>query len=91
VELIRLRNEHPAFAGQFTCSVSGEAGMVLRWENGPEVAEAAVDFLARSVAIRVTRNGALRPFALRCAHAGLRSGDPNVGYHGVPARDVASA
>lgn len=45
--LIRLRNTHAAFQGEFsmpaTDAASGQA-LVLRWENGNEFAQLAIDF-----------------------------------------------
>lgn len=43
-QLIRLRNAHAAFAGTFCVADSSETELVLRWHNGPEFAELAMDF-----------------------------------------------
>jgi sucrose phosphorylase len=45
-ELIRLRNQHPAFAGQFEMYQSDDAALRLRWANGGDWAELNVDFTA---------------------------------------------
>jgi sucrose phosphorylase len=43
-ELIRLRNTHKAFNGQFGCASAGPGSLVLRWDDGDEFAELDVDF-----------------------------------------------
>lgn len=43
-ELIRLRNSHPAFNGQFNCSVDDSGSLVLRWQLAAHFAELTVDF-----------------------------------------------
>jgi sucrose phosphorylase len=42
--LLRLRNTHPAFAGEFSLEDSGNAELVMRWRNGADFAELAIDF-----------------------------------------------
>ena len=42
--LIRLRNTHPAFNGQFSCSSASASQLRLRWEAGDEFAELDIDF-----------------------------------------------
>jgi sucrose phosphorylase len=48
IQLIRLRNEHPAFQGSFSLQDSGDHELRLRWQCGSEWAELAVD-LSKSV------------------------------------------
>ncbi|MFG6448312.1 sucrose phosphorylase [Roseateles sp. BYS180W] len=44
LQLIRLRNEHPAFNGQFTLLDSPDEQLRLQWQNGPHQARFDVDF-----------------------------------------------
>ncbi len=44
-ELIRLRNTHSAFNGQFSCAHEHAGQLVLRWDAGEEFAELHVDFV----------------------------------------------
>jgi sucrose phosphorylase len=43
-ELIRLRNRHPAFQGQFSMEQGQHAELLLRWQNGVAFAELHLDF-----------------------------------------------
>jgi sucrose phosphorylase len=43
LELIRLRNEHPAFGGQFELGESGDQRLRLRWSLGADHAELDAD------------------------------------------------
>jgi sucrose phosphorylase len=43
-ELIRLRNQHPAFAGEFEMFASDAATLHLRWSHGVDWADLKVDF-----------------------------------------------
>ena len=43
LELIRLRNEHPAFGGTFSLADSDDATLHLRWQQGSHHAELRVD------------------------------------------------
>lgn len=49
--LIRLRNEHPAFAGRFTLAEAGARTLTLEWRNGPAVATLHAHFGERCFAI----------------------------------------
>jgi sucrose phosphorylase len=42
--LIRLRNTHRAFTGQFGCGCPSANSLLLRWDDGDEFAELTVDF-----------------------------------------------
>jgi sucrose phosphorylase len=44
LELIRLRNRHPAFGGQFTLLESASQILAMRWDLGEVWAELRVDF-----------------------------------------------
>lgn len=47
-ELIRFRNQHPAFDGAFSLPESGESQMALRWDNGDAWAMLEVNFASGS-------------------------------------------
>lgn len=53
IDLIRLRNSHPAFAGQFEVQGDGST-LQLSWRNGPAVAVLAADLADRTARIEVT-------------------------------------
>ena len=57
VRLIRLRNSHPAFGGEFSAHQPDSASIVLRWQHGTEYAELSVDFSTRDYAIRYSTDG----------------------------------
>ena len=44
LELIRLRNAHPAFAGEFSLEDSPEGTLAVRWTRGASVARLRIDF-----------------------------------------------
>lgn len=44
IELIRLRNTHPAFQGEFTVMPSKDEELVLRWKAGAAAVSLRVDF-----------------------------------------------
>lgn len=48
VDLIRFRNEHPAFHGVFTSEGEGSQ-MRMRWEHNGAWAQAQIDFAARTL------------------------------------------
>ena len=51
IELIRLRNSHPAFGGRFALLDSGDTSLHLRWEQGQHWAALRVDFETRDHAL----------------------------------------
>lgn len=55
--LIRFRNLHPAFAGEFSLGGDGDRTIVLTWCKGSDRAELAVDFPAKTATITRTVNG----------------------------------
>lgn len=57
IDLIRLRNEHPAFGGHFAMEQAGDDALLLRWSEQDAWAELAVSFSSRSGELRYT-NGA---------------------------------
>ena len=68
-DLIRLRNSHPAFSGQFHVAGTDDASLTLRWVNGTDVAELSVRFDDGNYQISYSRDGALLRLALRSAPA----------------------
>jgi sucrose phosphorylase len=52
LELIRLRNAHPAFAGRFGVVASADELLVLRWDEGRDYAQITVDFTRASYELR---------------------------------------
>ena len=44
LELIRLRNQHPAFGGEFTLLESASQILAMRWDRGSDWAELRVEF-----------------------------------------------
>jgi sucrose phosphorylase len=58
--LMRLRNAHPAFGGDFSSGDSTNDELVLQWYNGAERAELRVNFRSRACALVVSAGGALR-------------------------------
>ena len=55
--LIRLRNTHPAFAGEFAIVDSPEKVLHLRWTHAAQSVSLAVDLPARTAAITYTHAG----------------------------------
>jgi sucrose phosphorylase len=62
--LLRLRNTHPAFQGEFSSDASGESELVMRWRSGSERAELSVDFASRDYRLVVTDDGVPRSLYL---------------------------
>lgn len=63
--LLRLRNHHPAFQGEFHCCASGESGIGLHWHQDGQAAQLHIDFAAECGDLQVTdAAGTLQPFAL---------------------------
>jgi sucrose phosphorylase len=60
--LIRLRNAHPAFGGQFSCDGTTDTELVMQWRNGAERAELRADFRSRTGRLVMTESG--RPRSL---------------------------
>jgi sucrose phosphorylase len=64
LELIRLRNSHPAFAGTFEMVESPEEVLALCWRNGADVARLVVDLRTGSHELELSRAGRAVPFDL---------------------------
>jgi sucrose phosphorylase len=71
--LIRLRNAHPAFGGEFSSDCPRDSELVMRWRNGAERAELRVDFESRDYALAISEAGTLRSLDLAALEAGLRA------------------
>jgi sucrose phosphorylase len=52
--LIRFRNQHPAFDGDFSCPAAADHVLALRWRKGDDVAALEVDLRERRTTIRAT-------------------------------------
>jgi sucrose phosphorylase len=63
-ELIRLRNTHPAFGGEFGCDDTGDEELVLHWQAGDARAELRIGFGDGTHRLAVTHAGALRELDL---------------------------
>jgi len=50
-ELIRFRNQHPAFDGSFSMPETRDRGIIMRWDNGVDWAMLEVDFASGSYSI----------------------------------------
>lgn len=65
LDLIRLRNTHPAFGGRFTMPERADAVLALRWEAGANSIELEVDFASRQYRLQATDGaGGLRDIDL---------------------------
>jgi sucrose phosphorylase len=51
LDLIRFRNTHPAFAGDFQIPNSGNSSLVMEWRKHRDWARLDVDLAARRAAI----------------------------------------
>jgi len=51
LDLIRFRNQHPAFSGSFSMPETSDSSMSLRWDNRKAWATLEVDFIAGSYSI----------------------------------------
>jgi sucrose phosphorylase len=62
--LIRLRNTHPAFGGTFCVEESADTELVMRWQNGAELALLAIDFGSGRYRFTVSAGGSRREIDL---------------------------
>jgi sucrose phosphorylase len=58
--LIRLRNSHPAFDGEFRVRATGQDGLSLGWRNGEERCELTVDVREPRSTVDLTGAGGRR-------------------------------
>ena len=63
VELIRLRNHHPAFGGTFSVEASSDHELRLRWQHGSEWASLRVDFASLAHELNHSTDGGAQRFA----------------------------
>lgn len=63
LELIRLRNAHPAFDGAFSVEPTDDSCLHMRWINGPMVAELLIDFTDLRHELLFTDEGGTRRIA----------------------------
>ena len=63
LELVRLRNAHPAFDGEFTLPDAADGELVLAWRTGDAGAELRVDLPASSWQVRFSAGGRTRTAA----------------------------
>jgi sucrose phosphorylase len=66
LDLIRLRNHHPAFGGAFELQGGGDSVLALRWRQGPAWIALAVDLADRSLLIEGDDGSGPRRQAFRC-------------------------
>ena len=57
IELIRLRNRHPAFGGSFSVEASGAEELHLRWQQGGDWAALRVDFASLAHELSCSADG----------------------------------
>lgn len=60
VELVRLRNEHPAFGGEFSVETTHDRSVKMVWTKGASAATLTVDFSDLSHELVVTGDDGLR-------------------------------
>lgn len=58
-ELIRLRNEHPAFGGDFACLPTSEEVLSLRWSLGDQAVQLDVNLPARQAVVCIEQAGTI--------------------------------
>lgn len=64
VNLIRFRNQHPAFEGDFTAQAPSPTELVLSWENGTERASLTIDLKAKTGRVAYTEDGQEKVFTI---------------------------
>ncbi len=64
LELIRLRNSHPAFGGKFELAECADEILDVRWVNGEEIARLRVDFVSAAYELSYTQAGRLASFTM---------------------------
>jgi sucrose phosphorylase len=74
VELIRFRNQHLAFSGEFHLPSCSDTELILQWRNGPEQATLSVYLDDCSAVIRHSTPAGEKVWVLTTARA--RSGQP---------------
>ncbi len=64
LELIRLRNDHPAFRGAFEMEETPDEALVLQWRLGPDFARLTVDFATDTHRVEYSHHGDVARFAI---------------------------
>ncbi|MHB9782035.1 sucrose phosphorylase [Streptococcus sp. 10F2] len=64
VELIRFRNEHPAFSGDFTVETEGEEIILLKWTLGEEYCQLRANLKTKSGQIVYSNDGEVGEYLL---------------------------
>jgi sucrose phosphorylase len=65
LEMIRLRNTHPAFSGSFTAGSDAPHKLELNWEHGADRAHLSLDLAKASATIEFTgQQGQIQTIAL---------------------------
>ncbi len=59
IQLIRLRNEHPAFDGRFAVEASGASTLTVGWTNGEHRASLQIDFASLAAEVAFTGHAAI--------------------------------
>lgn len=72
LDLIRYRNTHPAFGGEFSLGDGEPHGLAMAWRNGDAWIEARVDFSAMQFEVRDSSGG--EPETTRTTWSGFASG-----------------
>ncbi len=67
IDLICLRNQHPAFAGQITVALQAPDRLCLEWTAGEHFARLEADFGRRDFALSYSARGAATAFHCRSA------------------------
>jgi sucrose phosphorylase len=64
LDLVRLRNSHPAFGGEFEAAAGGDDEVELRWRSGAELARLYVNVRSRAHRLEYSRGGRLERLEL---------------------------
>ena len=64
VNLIRFRNQHTAFEGDFTAQAPSPTELVLSWENGAERASLIIDLKAKTGHVTYTEDDQEKVFTI---------------------------
>jgi sucrose phosphorylase len=67
VELIRLRNDHPAFAGTFAMLDTDRSNIALRWDNGDAFAELNVNMATAAYDLSYSASSGRQKILLKSA------------------------
>jgi sucrose phosphorylase len=64
IDLIRFRNRHPAFEGEFQLESGGDSAIALQWTNRREWARLDVDLARLAATVTYTTSGGVASFAV---------------------------